>query len=84
MIVIDLNLPGKSGLDVLRELKEDPESSTIPVLIFTSSDAYEDVDSCYRHHANAYVCKPQDIVGYREVTRAIEGFWLGTAQLPAA
>jgi chemotaxis family two-component system response regulator Rcp1 len=57
VIILDLNLPGKSGSDVLRELKGDSELTEIPVVVFSSSAASSDVQASYRAHASSYIRK---------------------------
>ena len=75
LILLDLNLPKKDGMQVLREIKEDSELARIPVVILTSSDADEDIIRSYELHANAYVRKPIDLAGYRKIVAAIDDFW---------
>src|SRR5579862_3468384 len=55
LILLDLNLPGKSGIEVLSEIKSDELLKQIPVIIFSSSRSEKDITSCYRLHANAYI-----------------------------
>lgn len=81
-IILDLNLPRMSGLDVLREIKKDPELRVIPVLMLTNSSAQEDVIQCYGHFANAYVRKPIGFDRLIETLRTTWGFWAGEAILP--
>ncbi|PMS37034.1 response regulator receiver domain-containing protein [Trinickia symbiotica] len=82
MIILDLNLPRKSGREVLEELKADPELGTIPVVILTTSKAEEDVIRSYGLHANCYINKPVDFSKFTEVVRSINDFWLGVVTLP--
>lgn len=77
LILLDLNLPGKDGREVLAEIKHDDTLRLIPVVVLTSSDADEDIVRSYRLHANAYVRKPVDLAGYRKIVHAIDDFWLG-------
>ncbi len=60
LILLDLNLPRKSGIEVLEEIKSDPHLSTIPVVVLTTSEAEEDIVRAYKLHANAYITKPVD------------------------
>lgn len=79
LVLLDLNLPGRSGLSVLRELKTDPALRTIPVLVLSTSTNPKDVAEALASHANAYLAKP---LGLREFLRTIEyvhAFWLVTA-----
>ncbi len=82
MIILDLNLPRKSGREVLEELKADPELGTIPVVILTTSKAEEDVVRSYGLHANCYITKPVDFSKFTDVVRSINDFWLGVVTLP--
>ncbi len=79
IILLDLNMPKKSGLEVLIELRSYPKSSFIPVIIFTSSDAPEDVKAAYEHGSNAYVRKPGDFESYIRIARSIRDFWFSAA-----
>lgn len=81
-ILLDLNLPGGSGADVLAALAQDPELRTIPVVVFTSSDAPSDISNSYELGANCYVVKPTGLGAFREAVRSVEQFWLRTARLP--
>lgn len=81
LILLDLNLPGKSGQEVLAEIKADERLRTIPVVILTSSRDEADVRGAYRHWANCYVTKPVDYDGFVETVRWIERFWLGVVTL---
>jgi len=82
LIILDLNLPGKSGKQVLNELKSASETRGIPILIFTTSRDEEDVRRCYELHANCYVSKPTDLARFNTVLKTIEEFWFGIAELP--
>jgi len=82
LILLDLNLPGKGGEDILEELKADPEFRSIPVIVLTSSDAEEDIARSYQLHANAYLTKPVDPDAFIETIRAFEQFWFSVVRLP--
>ncbi len=82
LVVLDLNLPGRDGRDVLREIKSDPALCRIPVVILTTSGAPTDVQQAYDLQANAYIVKPIGLDAFTEVIRTIEAFWLRVAQLP--
>jgi two-component system, chemotaxis family, response regulator Rcp1 len=82
LVLLDLNLPKKSGREVLTEIKSDPSLSHIPVVVITTSEAEDDVFGAYRAHANCYVTKPADLDELLSVIRAIEGFWLTVVKLP--
>jgi CheY-like chemotaxis protein len=82
LILLDLNLPRKSGAEVLAEIKSDPALAMIPVIVLTTSKADEDVMRAYRDHANAYVTKPADFARFREIVDRIDEFFAGVVQLP--
>jgi CheY-like chemotaxis protein len=82
LIILDLNLPRKSGREVLEELKADPELRAIPVVVLTTSKSEEDVARSYGLHANCYITKPVDFSKFVEVVRSINDFWLGIVTLP--
>lgn len=77
LIMLDLKLPKIGGLDVLRRIKDDDRTRTIPVAVFTSSDDERDVRSCYELGANSYVVKPLDFQRFDEAVRLLDGYWLG-------
>ncbi len=82
LILLDLNLPRKSGREVLAEVKTDENLKRIPVVVLTVSRAEEDVAKCYNHYANCYITKPLDFNNFMKVTRQIEQFWLTIVTLP--
>ncbi len=82
LILLDLNLPRKSGREVLAEVKSDENLKRIPVVVLTVSKAEEDIIKCYSYHANCYITKPLDFNQFMEVTKAIEEFWLTIVKLP--
>ena len=82
LILLDLNMPRKNGLEVLEEIRQDEHLSLIPVVILTTSQQEADIIQSYRLHANAYVNKPVDLDQFIQVIRSIEGFWLEIVKLP--
>ena len=82
LIHLDVNLPRLSGLEVLAELKRDPDLLVIPVVILTTSKADEDILRSYQLHANAYVTKPVDFDQFIAAIRQIDDFFLALVQLP--
>ena len=82
LILLDLNLPRRSGHEVLAELKEDPGLRVIPVVILTTSQAEEDILRSYSLHANAYVSKPVDFERFMDVIRQIDSFFVTVVKLP--
>jgi CheY-like chemotaxis protein len=82
LVLLDVNLPRVSGLEVLAELKQDPELMAVPVVMLTTSQADEDILRSYKLHANAYVSKPVDFEGFTQAIRQIDDFFLTLVQLP--
>lgn len=82
LVLLDLNLPGKNGREVLAEIKTSPELKQIPVIVMTSSPSEEDVAAVYELNANCYVTKPGDLRGFVRTVASIENFWFMTATLP--
>ncbi len=82
LVLLDLNLPRKSGAEVLAEIKGDPELSTIPVIVLTTSEAEEDVLRSYKSHANAYITKPVDFDHFKQIVHKIDDFFIGIVKLP--
>jgi two-component system, chemotaxis family, response regulator Rcp1 len=83
LILLDLNLPKKSGREVLEEIKLDPSLKSIPVVILTTSAAEEDILRSYQLHANCYITKPVDLDQFLKVIKTIDNFWLAIVKLPA-
>jgi two-component system response regulator len=82
LILLDLNLPKKDGIEVLQEIKNDGRLAQIPVIVLTTSDRENDVKKAYSMHANCYLTKPLEIDDFIAKVRAIEQFWLNHARLP--
>jgi len=82
LILLDLNLPRKSGREVLAEIKADEDLKSIPVVVLTASKDEEDVLKSYNLHANCYITKPIDLHQFIRVVKAIEDFWLTIVRLP--
>lgn len=75
IILLDLNMPRKSGLEVLAELKSNPELKAIPVIIYTSSVTQEDVKAAYNNYANSYIKKSVDFDDCIRTAKSIRDFW---------
>lgn len=83
VILLDLNLPGKHGREVLAEIKADKKLKRIPVVVLTISQAEEDILKSYDLGANSYVVKPVDLEQFMNAVKSIEGFWLTFVKLPS-
>ena len=84
LIILDLDLPGKHGRDVLREIKADDTLRSIPVVVLTGSREPGDILRSYDLHANAYVTKPIQLDAFLAAVGSILSFWLETATPPQA
>lgn len=82
LIMLDLNLPGTDGREVLQEIKRDEALKHTPVVVMTSSRDEADVAACYRAGANSYMVKPIDLTGYVDTFARLRSYWFGTVQLP--
>jgi CheY-like chemotaxis protein len=82
VILLDLNMPGLDGRQVLSEIKADDDLKSIPAIVFTTSSAITDVVASYEAHANAYITKPMDLDEYDRVVNEIRNFYGHTAALP--
>ncbi|MBD2083015.1 response regulator [Leptolyngbya sp. FACHB-17] len=82
LILLDLNLPRKSGREVLEEIKLSSDFRRIPVVVLTTSQSEDDILRAYDFHANCYITKPIDLEQFIRVVRSIEAFWLTTVKLP--
>ena len=81
-MLLDLNLPGMDGREVLRAIKADDVLRTIPVVVLTTSDAEDDIAKCYSDGANSYIQKPIDLKGLVLALKRLSDFWFVTALLP--
>ena len=75
-MLLDLKLPKVDGLEVLKQIKLDPRTKTIPIVIMTSSKEERDMVSVYNHGANSYIQKPVDFEQFRETVKTIGLYWL--------
>lgn len=82
LILLDLNLPGTSGREVLAQIKADESLKKIPVVVMTSSRDPEDIDACYRDGANSYVVKPVDLDGFFQAIARLREYWFEISVLP--
>lgn len=82
LILLDLNLPRRSGMDVLEEVKCDPDLRLIPVIVLTSSASDQDLINSFKLHANCYILKPASFDKLVEAVKAIECLWFKVAVQP--
>lgn len=84
IILLDLNLPGTDGREVLEIIKAEPSLKRIPVIVLTSSQADKDIIESYDLHANCYIVKPVNAIKFMDVVRSVENFWVDIVCLPRA
>ncbi len=84
LVLLDLKLPKVDGLEVLQEVKSDPRTKAIPVVIITSSREEQDLVNGYKLGVNAYIQKPVDFAQFREMVKRLGMFWLVVNQPPPA
>lgn len=82
LILLDLNLPGRSGLDVLVALKQQAARLRTPVIVLSSTNSERDVARAYSEYANAFIRKPQNLSGWQDIAQAIADFFFEAALLP--
>jgi CheY-like chemotaxis protein len=82
LILLDVNLPKVSGQSVLRQIKDDPELQSIPVVMLTTSDRDDEVDTAYRAGANSWVTKPVQFTEFMDKVKTVKLYWVLTNRLP--
>ena len=82
LIVLDLNLPGIDGREVLRRIKQDDSLKTIPVVVFTTSNNPKDIGDCYHYGVNSYIVKPIDFVQLKRDIQTLVDYWFEVTTLP--
>ncbi len=82
LVLLDLKLPKVDGLEVLKEIKSDPRTQTIPVVILTSSREESDLVASYRLGVNSYIQKPVDFDQFRKVVKEVGLYWMVVNQAP--
>ncbi|OLP17983.1 two-component system response regulator [Leptolyngbya sp. 'hensonii'] len=82
VILLDLNLPGTDGRDVLEQLKQDQKFKEIPIVVFTTSSNPRDIEFCYQQGANGYLIKPVDADELEKTVQAFVSYWLGANIAP--
>lgn len=82
LVILDLNLPKKTGLEVLLEIRQNPTLTELPVVILSRSDNERDILGAYKSHVNCFITKPIGAEQFFKAIRAIDAFWLETVELP--
>ena len=83
LIVLDLNLPGTDGREVLATVKEDRDLQTIPVIIFSTSSNPIDIEACYRHGVSGYIVKPMNSAQLQKLVEIFTQYWFKAVELPS-
>lgn len=84
IVLLDLNLPGLDGHDILQAIRKQESLRTLPVLVLSTSELVDDIERSYREGANSYIVKPDGLPEMVEVFTNFKEFWLHTASLPPA
>jgi two-component system, chemotaxis family, response regulator Rcp1 len=82
LMLLDLNMPRKDGRAVLAEVRSNPALRTLPIVVFTTSQARYDIQRSYELGANCYVSKPGSLQDFVAAVKGIADFWLGEVRLP--
>lgn len=82
LILLDLNMPGVDGRDVLIQVKNDEDLKNIPVIVLTTSSSERDIEACYKDGANTYITKPVELDGFFKAIERLKQYWLEIAILP--
>lgn len=82
LIVLDLNLPGTDGREVLRRIKQDEKLKTIPVVVFTTSNNPKDIAECYQYGVNSYIVKPINFAQLKRDVQMLVDYWFEVTTLP--
>ena len=84
LIVLDLNLPGTDGREILAELKSDRNLQTIPIVIFSTSSNPKDIDACYRQGVSGYLVKPMNVQRLNQLVQTFLEYWFHAVELPSS
>lgn len=82
VILLDLNLPGTDGREVLTEIKKDDDLHSIPVIVLTTSSDERDIEKCYDNGANSYIQKPVNLESFFEAIKRLANYWFEIVILP--
>lgn len=83
LIILDLNMPRMSGMDVLEVLRADRRLRRIPVIVFTTSGAEEEINSCYDLGASSFIQKPSSFRGMKDLIACVTQYWFKTVSMPS-
>lgn len=83
LIVLDLNLPGLNGKEVLQAVRQHPRMKSTPVVVFSTSSSPQDIEWCYEHGANSYHVKQTDYTAFKRAVELLVDYWLEAVRLPS-
>lgn len=84
LVLLDLNLPGRPGMDVLEHVRGRDELEHLPIIVLTSSKAPDDVHAAYKRHANSFITKPVHAAEFIATVKTLEDYWLTVVRLPSS
>jgi len=82
LVLLDINLPKKSGHEVLQYIKKSEQYNQVPVIMLTTSSAERDILSAYKHYANCYITKPIEVSEFMSAIAKIQDFWINIVSIP--
>ena len=82
IIMLDLNMPGTDGREVLKAIKTDTRLKKIPVIVLTTSSDDRDIEKCYNEGANSYIVKPVNLDGFMEAIQRLRDYWFEVVVIP--
>ena len=82
VIILDLNLPGIDGREILAEIKQDSELQSIPAIVFSTSSNSKDIESCYRQGIGGYIVKPMNFSKLQMLIETLLTYWFKAVELP--
>ena len=83
LVLLDLNLPRKTGLEILREMRSSEQLNIVPVIVLSTSESQADIAESYRLHAHSYIIKPIMIERFSEIIELLIAYWFGVVTLPS-
>lgn len=83
LILLDINMPGKSGLEVLEEIKTNQRTKALPVVMLTTSNREDDINRAYSNGASSFIRKPSDLGEFQRVTAFFSNYWVHVSLLPS-
>jgi CheY-like chemotaxis protein len=82
-MLLDLNLPGTDGRDIIQEVKQTPHLQTLPIIVLTTSNSQRDIQTCYENGTNCYTLKPMGVAAMQETIHTLFQHWFQVAVLPS-